>query len=548
MYAILPSLPVAGFFLFSWWLMFHTFGYDARSGSMMLAPKVWSDFGAHIPLIRSFSLGDNWPPQYPLFPGQPIRYHFLFYFLVAMLEKAGVRIDYALNIPSIIGFTLLLSGIFFLARRAFQDTLTATLSVLFFLFNGSLSFVRFMANNPGFTLKDIVNVHEFPSFAPWGEGDVTAFWNLNIYTNQRHLAASFAAVLFFALTILVLNRVKRNHQYLAGAVWGLTIGIFPFFHQPTLIVFALMIGLYFVIFPKLRRFLFAAGVVSGVLVILQLPLILGHGPSEIAFYPGYLIHDQLSAGRFLTYWFNNLGLHVVLIPVGFFLAHREARKLFIPFAAVFVVGNLFKFSVEIAANHKFFNIFLIVGAMFSAYALTLFLRQSLRIKPVVLRPPLLLVAALLTAALTFSGVIDFFAVANDRKGPLADIPANPTAGWILENTPPDSIFLTSTLFNNPASIAGRKIFLGWPYFAWSAGYDTGTRMFEDVKAMYDPADIGSLCMEINKNRISYVTFERNPMGDVPVVESLYARSFPAVYENRDLGYRIYEVKTTCARL
>src|SRR3989304_6961080 len=65
-------------FLFSFYLMFYTFGYDAKRSTMLIAPKLWSDFGAHIPLIRSFSMGDNWPPASPLYPGEPIRYHFGF--------------------------------------------------------------------------------------------------------------------------------------------------------------------------------------------------------------------------------------------------------------------------------------------------------------------------------------------------------------------------------------------------------------------------------------------------------------------------------------
>src|SRR4030042_3640834 len=86
------------------YLMFRTFSYDTQTSSILIASKLWSDFSAHIPLIRSFSLGQNWTPQYPIFPGEPIRYHFLFYLLVGMLEKIGIRIDWALNIPSLIGF------------------------------------------------------------------------------------------------------------------------------------------------------------------------------------------------------------------------------------------------------------------------------------------------------------------------------------------------------------------------------------------------------------------------------------------------------------
>lgn len=89
-------------FIFSLWLMWHTFAY--HQGTIYIAAKAWSDFAAHLPLIRSFSWGQNWPPQYPLFPGPFIHYHFLFYALVSLLGKSGLVISWALNLPSALVF------------------------------------------------------------------------------------------------------------------------------------------------------------------------------------------------------------------------------------------------------------------------------------------------------------------------------------------------------------------------------------------------------------------------------------------------------------
>ncbi|MBU2632747.1 hypothetical protein KKG52_03455 [Patescibacteria group bacterium] len=128
----LEFLLVTLFFIFSWWLMFLTFSYN--NGEMQIATRVWSDFASHIPLIRSFSFGYNFPTEFPLFPGEPIRYHFLFYFFVGIIEKLGLRIDYALNIPSIFGFTFLLFMIYFFAKGVFKSKFIGILSVVFFSF------------------------------------------------------------------------------------------------------------------------------------------------------------------------------------------------------------------------------------------------------------------------------------------------------------------------------------------------------------------------------------------------------------------------------
>lgn len=126
-------------FGFSGWLMWHTLSYSPQRGAILVSGKYWSDFAAHLPLIRSFSLGQNWPPEYPAYPGEPIRYHFLFFWLVGMLERAGLRLDWALNIPSAVGFFLLLVMIWKLGLAVFKSRMAAALGMLFFLFNGSIS-------------------------------------------------------------------------------------------------------------------------------------------------------------------------------------------------------------------------------------------------------------------------------------------------------------------------------------------------------------------------------------------------------------------------
>ena len=79
------------------------------------------------------------------------------------------------------------------------------------------------------------------------------------------------------------------------------------------------------------------------------------------------------------------------------------------------------------------------------------------------------------ATAEISGIIDFFPIYNDNRISLVDYPVSKDIRWIMDNTPANSVFLNSQYLYDPVSLAGRKIFLGWPYFPWSAGYDTQTR-------------------------------------------------------------------------
>ena len=69
-------------FLYSWILFSSTFDYDLESHEIKVAGLIWSDYGFHIPLIRSFSLGNNLSLEHPLYAHEIIRYHFLLDFMV----------------------------------------------------------------------------------------------------------------------------------------------------------------------------------------------------------------------------------------------------------------------------------------------------------------------------------------------------------------------------------------------------------------------------------------------------------------------------------
>jgi len=546
---------------FASWLMFHTFSYDAKTHDIQIAYKLWSDFGAHIPLIRSFSMGDNLSRffhltvQYPIFPGEPIRYHFLFYMFVGILERIGLRIDWALNIPSILGFASLMVFLYYISWKLTQSKATAILTVIFFLFNGSMGFERFFSLHPFSlnTLKDIIQAKDFPAFAPWGPGEVTAFWNLNIYTNQRHLSFAFSIILLFLITLYKLKELHWRKQVPWAIFWGFLIGTLPFFHQPALLIIAVFMSIYFLVFPSLRVFLFFTGMISLELIVPQLLAVRGTS-SPVEWYPGYTIHNELFAQKelltkivhMISFWWQNIGLHLLLIPVGFILLSKKAKLFLLPLIPLFIIPNFFKFSIEASANHKFFNFVLLLGGMCSAYTIVRIVKLALQKKEVYLQGMGLYIAVVLTCFLTLSGVIDFFVIHNDIKGKLPDIAHNETAYWIQQNTPPSAIFLNSSYLFHPASIAGRSIFLGWPYFAWSAGYKENRMPIMDT--LFETRDVIKRCALLKKYDISYITVE-NIKNDtnLPDIDMEYFRSkHEAVFVSMNENLAIFTVEALCS--
>lgn len=481
-------------------LMLTTLKYDEEHNYILPSTKVWSDFTANLPLIRSFSIGGNFHklasgqvPEYPVFSGEPIKYHYLFFLLVAMLEKAGLRIDWALNIPSIMGFLLLGSMVYLFSKRVFRSVFVAWLSVVLFIFNGAFAFIDFFKQNPlsSQTLTDIFTNKLFWGLAPWAQGTIaSSMWNLNIYTNQRHLGLALGLVLLFMYTALVLENQPWRRQGLVALFWGLILGFFPYFHQPALLIIAVVMVCYWLTIPSLRKYLLVTGVVSGLLILPQLVNI-QHGPAVVNWRPGFIIHPPLSFINILSFWWQNFGLHIILMPFGFLLLEKRLKKYFFPIFPVFIIASLFTFSPDPATNHKFFNYVQIVGGMLTAYVVALFTKNRIFSKNIVFRVFGFVSSALLIIFLTLSGVIDYFAVINDSWIPMPDVKAHPVTAWLVSNTDKDALVLNSSFFA-PYPLSGRAIFLGWPYFSWSAGYDVTQRQRE-LKGFLETGSIEQQC-------------------------------------------------------
>lgn len=609
--------------VFSTWLMFHTFSYDYEKSHILIGGFLWSDFGANLPLIRSFSMGDNWPPEYPIFAGLPIQYHYFFFLIVGLLERAGLPLHWALNLPSTFGLFLILSMTYLIGKRLFADARIGVLAVIFFLFNGSLGFVQYFATHPLVfdTLTNIFTLREF--IAPQGGEAVLPYWNWSTLINQRHFCLSLGLVLSFLFACLVLaNKTPKLRLYWA-IFFGVIIGFFPVLHKPMLMVLAVVMIVYFIALPNLRIFLFTTGVVSiavmGILWFFSFN-IAGGPVKAVEWYPGFSIHNSLNFISALKFFWYQFGLHAILIPIGFWMAPRKAKIFIIPAVIMFAITFTFKFSDEVMAGHKFFNFFLVVAQMLSALVVVRifdYIIQRAR-KPMspgkisqrrimvpleiqnlprfkmqrnslsriqssknltkyrkgqntvgFLQLPLDLLgkresfwergismkfakslAFIITGTIIFfstlSGMLDAFPVINIGLNATPDINANPDARWYYENTKGNDVVLTTGFLYSAPNIAGRKIFEGWPYFTWSAGYDDGPR--RKIKAqILGGGDTQQMCTLLRENNLSYVEVEKvinnNDIGFVNV--EFFRKHFKPEYMARQGDFAIYSTKKMC---
>ena len=546
--------------------------------------KLYSDFAAHLPLIRSFSMGWNFPPEYPFFAGEPIRYHYFFYLVVGFLERFGLRIDWALNIPSMLGFWLLLMMIYKITYRFFHSRLAGILAIILFLFNGSLSFVEYFDQH-GWSLESLIAIPaqtNFASFGPWSGRLVTAFNNLNIYTNQRHLSLSFGLVLLGLYPLLLqINQVKYIKKKLK--VWSLVKRTFTkIIHSYAISIKSLIrylltkknyqfdqknlfkkIGLVllFALMPVLHQAGFTILVYLTVCLIifypnaikngLKLNYIIALAVSALSFWflttgssqpakreIGYLAIDKDFWG-ILKFWWYNLGVYLPLLPVLWVFSFKRKNPLLVFASGLLVVANTVRLSPDMINNHKLVSFFMIIVVIFTAGLITSWLKRTILHQ---------LVAILIIPNLIFSGILDIFPIINDYSGGVDDVAHSLAQQWILANTPVDSQFLTASYMYNPASMVGRQIYLDYGYHAWSMGYDDHHKRQLLPKLWSANIPLEQWCGLMIQENLDYVIVGPGEKsvedGRINVEQSRIVRDMLPVYRSPD-GWQIWQTQTVC---
>jgi hypothetical protein len=154
-----------------------------------------------------------------------------------------------------------------------------------------------------------------------------------------------------------------------------------------------------------------------------------------------------------------------------------------------------------------------------------------------------IVTLLIIFFMTLSGIIDFFPIKNDQHMTISDYPKNSDILWIMNNTAKDSVFLNTSYLYDNASLSGRKIFMGWPYFSWGLGYDTHKR-YPLMTDILSSTDKNYICTQLIKNNLSFV-YLTNPYGDFKFDSGFWEKNFKYVYQNPNTKYTIFRTIDIC---
>ena len=306
---------------------------------------------------------------------------------------------------------------------------------------------------------------------------------------------------------------------------------------------AAVLALLFLLFP-LRGQMLVLAVAAGVIALPQMLYLTtgtGRAPMPRLLHWGYTLDNPtiLNVAKYLGFTF---GFKWLLIALALIFATSLQRRLFVAVLSLLAVAFCFQFSPEVLTNQKFLHIWVIVANLFVAFALWRLWRLSLGGTTL----PGKFVAAVLFLLVIAGGIIDFFPIHNTgwlevtyRNDPLIE--------WLTKNTTPRDVFLTDTFVNHPILMAGRRVFFGWPYYAWGHGHDAKKRG-RVYAELFESRDAWKVFHLLKENSIRYVAFD-NAVRSAQFVnrsnEEVYATYFPKVFEDsRYNGLAIYKVPDT----
>ena len=535
--------------VFITYMMFYVF--YIKDGVMYAGLTVCSDYAPHTAMMRSFSLGNNFPTQYPHFGGAAVKYHFMFQFLAGNLEYLGLRLDLAYNllsIGSLLGFLMLL---YELALRITGRMCCGIWTIILFFFRSGMAFWRFLWEH--LQAGDLLTVlQENTAFIGYTENENWGLWNFNVYLNQRHLAfglllVTLALYLFMDWLEAGISHEEKGLQWLgkrftAPETWkcrqpekalfmGLFLGLGAFWNGAA-VIGGLLILMGFAIFSDGKLDYLITALVTVFFSFLQTKIFIRGSAMGFQLYLGFLAEEKTPWGvvKYL-FWMGGI-FFLGLLGLVVFL-RRKGRVL----AVSFLIPTIFAFTilmtVDINVNHKYIMISYAFLGILWAWAVCSLWRGKVIKK---------ILAVVLAVCLTVTGVYDFVVIlkGNGYGHRIAINMNSELTAWLAENLDKNDLLLTPEYSINEVTMSGVMLYCGWPYYAWSAGYDTYYRAAQAV-TIYTTSDSELLKNLVKQEKITYILYEEDSQFEgQDCREDVIAENYELVYENPGGSIRIYK--------
>jgi hypothetical protein len=550
-------------------------------GGMHTAPaNNYGDLPFHFSVITSFAYGENLPPQNPIFAGMKFTYPFLIDFLTAFFIRCGADWRSAFFVENLALALALVRLIEALTLKMFNNIVAARIAPLIFLFNGGLGFINFFrefgAQSGGLLnfLSHLPKTYTMNAELALASGAVPLRWG-NVFTTLLIPQRSMLFGLPFVTMIIGLwwmavgeedketrrqgdKETRRSQEMFSSS----TLPLVPLSPCPL------------VLLSPRRRYLFAAGILAGMLPMLHshgffsvviacaLMVVLFWSWDWIAFFAPmaalaapqawYLSGTQIRTQLFkpldklweagdanpLLFWMVNAGILILLLIAALLVRKVTSSRqalFYSPFALWFFIPNLVALAPWTWDNIKVLVYWSLASAPFVAAALAyLFTRRFIVVRGL---------AAALLIGLTFSGALDVARALSPAENVQIFGQAElEVAALLREKTPPRALILHAPIHNSVVALSGRRSAMGYPGHLWTHGLDYAQREL-DVKTIYKG---GSQMTEpLYRLGVDYVIVGPTERAELGADETYFGNLYPVAIDHA--GYRVYQVRRTEGR-
>ena len=535
--------------------------FNIVRNTLRVGYSVFSDFAVHLGMIRSFSFGNNFPTQYSHFAGQDIRYHFMFEFLTGNLEYLGLPLDHAFNFPSIISFVSMSMLLFTFAVKLCGSRITGVIATLMMVFRSSPSLFRYLGSpdKGEISFREFLDRDTFFSYTPnedWG------LWNFKVYLNQRHLAFGIGVVLMTLIVFspLVYDGLKKirelirtakrpsgdseqsaepsavnagkflsDHVYMSSVrralFCGVLLGICAFWNG-AMVIGGLCVLFVMALASSHRLEYLTAAIISVVLSSLQTHIFINGDVIKPEYYYGFIAETPTFWGS-ISYLLALSGALLILAAVYFVMGRGALKYMLLAFAAPLVLAFTVSLTPDVTVNHKYVMLSFILTGIPVAALISALLKSS--------RITRFLAGVFLMVILMATGVYECRVVRNIDRYYLEFKQDSKLTEWVRENSDSKDIWLTDMLSNHEIVLGGAMLYYGWPYYAWSAGYDTYGRE-ELVAEMFAAGSEERLKELVKQENIRFIMTDDGLRSEehYTLREDVIAAAFPLVYQSGDI--------------
>ena len=498
--------------------------------------NIWGDWAAHLSFTGSFAYGRNFPPQFPIDPGNHLGYPFMVDFLAANLLPFGSSLTSALVLTSgLLG--LAFPAVLYLAAQRFAGgRVAAAIAVFVFLLSGGVGFFYLIGDLRAGGLGALVHLPREYTL----DRSINFQWLnpvLAYLVPQRSTLFGFSLALI--ALVLVWVAVRERLGWRAFLFAGVVAGAMPAFHvhaYGTVVALAA----FWAVFNLRREWLafFIPAIAIGVPVIVwMLPpannIVCG---TELSI-RGYCIQlGWLAANdNWLWFWIKNTSLFIPLLVaahIAYSWFPTRFGKWFAPMWLWFLVPNIFVLQPWDWDNTKFFIFWALLGSVMVGGVLAGLFKRGLATA---------VLASVLLVVLGLSGALDLARASDPIKSSyqFTDAKGLQVAEWVRQNTSPDAVFAAADEHNNPIpTLAGRRIMVGYPGWLWTYGLGDFEQKGADQRLILEGAQ--STPDLIDKYGISYVLIGPQELADPRNANVTYwSQTGTLVYTNGE--YSVYKV-------